>query len=78
MNMGYDKFIKGKENLGHYNLDYQIFDDDYEKKRTGAGAQYGTGSGEEYGVGAEAGVGEEYGVGTEAEAGAEIFAWKCI
>ena len=32
MNMGYDKFIKGKDNLGHYNLDYQIFDDDYEKK----------------------------------------------
>ena len=28
----YDKFIKGKDNLGHYNLDYQIFDDDYEKK----------------------------------------------
>ena len=72
--MGYDKFIKGKDNLGHYNLDYQIFDDDYEKKRTGAGAQYGIGSGEEYGVGAEAGVGEEYGVGTEAGAGAEIFA----
>ena len=28
----YDKFIKGKDNLGYYNLDYQIFDDDYEKK----------------------------------------------
>ena len=28
----YEKFMQGKEYLGHYNLDYQIFEDDYEKK----------------------------------------------
>ena len=28
----FEDFEKGKDNLGYYNLDYQIFEDDYEKK----------------------------------------------
>ena len=27
----FEKFKKGKDNLGHYNLDYKIFDENYEK-----------------------------------------------
>ena len=27
----FEKFKKGKDNLGHYNLDYKIFEDNYEK-----------------------------------------------
>ena len=30
--IAFENFQKGKDNLGYYNLDYQIFDDDYEKK----------------------------------------------